>query len=172
MCTYTLRVLEPIVSFSSYLQFSNGTVIFKIPGTVVKPRIEYEVFFEISNAAGSINTSTTTFSKHDYLFAQLITLFLTEIAACQDVTAYIDGEKLIVTGSLRAGSSTQGCFFYLSGEEDHCVAVQQEDERVYHQTNYTDFKRMSVYDIEEDSVPDSDPALTVALDDSQSNGMT
>ena len=164
--------METNVSFSSYLQFSNGTVIFKIPGKVVKPRIEYEVFFEISNAAGSINTSTTTFSKHDYLFAQLITLFLTEIAACQEATAYIDGKKLTVEGSLRAGSSAQGCFFYLSGKEDHCVAVQKEDERVYHQINYTDFEKMSVYDIEEDGVPDSDPALTVALDGSQSNGMT
>ena len=172
MCTYTLRVLEPSVSFSSYLQFSNGTVIFKIPGNVVKPRIEYEVFFEISNAAGSINTSTTTFSKHDYLFAQLITLFLTEISACHDVKAYIDGEKLTVDGSVRAGPSAQGCFFYLSGKEDHCVAVQEEDERVYHQINRAGFKRMSVYDIKEDGVPDSDPALTVALDGSQSHGMT
>ena len=62
MCTYTLIFLDPNVSFSSYSQFDNGTVVFKIPGSDVEPNREYDVFFEISNAAGSINTSTTTFS--------------------------------------------------------------------------------------------------------------
>ena len=63
MCTYTLRVLNPSVSFISYSDFVNGTVIFKVPRNDVEPNREYEVFFEISNAAGSINTPTTTFSE-------------------------------------------------------------------------------------------------------------
>ena len=73
MCTYTLIFLDPNVSFSSYLQFDNGTVVFKVPGSDVEPNREYDVFFEISNAAGSINTPTTTFSmKHMVLLAKII----------------------------------------------------------------------------------------------------
>ena len=62
-CAYTLRVLESTVSFRSFLHFANGTVIFKVPQSDVEPNREYKVFMEISNAAGSINTSITTFSK-------------------------------------------------------------------------------------------------------------
>ena len=63
VCTYTL-VLNKSSSFESYYQFENGTVIFKIPVDRVEPNTEYEVYFEISNAAGSNATHTTTFSNY------------------------------------------------------------------------------------------------------------
>ena len=66
VCTYTLKVVNDITSYESYLQSEDGTVIFKIPVDKVESSREYEVYFEISNAAGSINTTTTTFSNYYY----------------------------------------------------------------------------------------------------------
>ena len=64
VCTYTLKVLNTSSSFESYYQFENGTAIFKIPVDKVKPNREYIVYIDISNAAGSITTHTTTFSNY------------------------------------------------------------------------------------------------------------
>ena len=64
VCTYTLKVLNTSTSFESYYQLENGTVIFKIPVDKVEPNREYEVYIEISNAAGSSITHTATFSNN------------------------------------------------------------------------------------------------------------
>ena len=64
VCTYTLKVLNMSTSFESYYQFENGTVIFKIPVDKVEPNREYIVYFNISNAAESSITHTTTFSNN------------------------------------------------------------------------------------------------------------
>ena len=64
VCTYTLRVVNKSASFETSLQFENGTVIVKIPVDKVEPNREYEVYFNISNAAGSSITHTTKFSNY------------------------------------------------------------------------------------------------------------
>ena len=69
-----------------------------------------------------------------------------------------------------SGSTAKGCFFFLKGDQEHCVAVQRTNDAVYHQTvgpDDTEFKKISVYDIEENDLPTSVPALTVT----PSNGM-
>ena len=68
-----------------------------------------------------------------------------------------------------SGSSAKGCFFFFEGEKDHCVAVQRNNDVIYHQTDVdnTDLKKIIVYDIDENGLPNSLPALTV----SPSNGM-
>ena len=68
-----------------------------------------------------------------------------------------------------SGSSAKGCFFFFDGNNDHSVAVQRVNDVIYYQLNRdeTDFNKIFVYDIEEDGLPNSVPALRV----SPPNGM-
>ena len=69
-----------------------------------------------------------------------------------------------------SGSPAKGCFFFFEGEKDHCIAVQRKNYVIYHQTVVPGvMENMTIYDIDENGLPNSVPALSKTV--FPSNGM-